>query len=131
MTLPRQLAAFAGIGALQWVLDSAVMIALSHAGLAVVLATLAGRVSGACLGYWLNGRYTFGGGRNSLHRRSLLRFVGFWLLSSLASALLLAWIDAHAGLQVTWLAKPLVDIAAAGVGFLVSRYWIYQPERQR
>lgn len=130
MALPRQLVAYSAIGLLQWLLDSAVMIGLSHAGLAVLLATVAGRIAGACLGYWLNGRYTFAAADNTLHRRSLARFASFWLLSTLLSALVLAAIDHHAGLQMSWLLKPLVDLAAAVAGFLVSRHWIYQSTRQ-
>ena len=34
---------------------------------------------------------------------------------------MLAAIDHHAGLQMSWLLKPLVDLAAAVAGFLVSR----------
>lgn len=127
MALRRQLASFAGIGLLQWLLDTAVMIALSRWGLAVGLAVVAGRVSGALLGYLLNGRYTFAAGRRSaLDRASLLRFIVFWLAATLASAWLLAWVDARAGLHASWLGKPLVDGLMAVGGFVAARHWIYR-----
>lgn len=123
MTLSRQLLAYLGIGILQWLLDTAVMVGLSHAGLAVASATVCGRISGAALGYWLNGRYTFG---KVLDARSLRRFIGFWLLATLLSALLLGWIDQHYGLRNSWLCKPVVDGLFAGASFIAARCWIYR-----
>lgn len=123
MNLPRQLLAYLGIGVLQWLLDSAVMVGLSHAGLAVASATVCGRISGAALGYGLNGRYTFG---KTLDARSLRRFIGFWLLATLLSALLLGWIDHRFGLRSSWLCKPVVDGVFAGAGFIAARCWIYR-----
>lgn len=127
----RQAGLFAAIGALQWLLDSAVMVALSHAGLAVALATVAGRVTGACAGYWLNGRYTFASSQRGLSPRALRRFVIFWLLCTALSAWLLACLDAAVGLHWAWLGKPLVDAGLALVGFWVSRHWIYPHARTR
>lgn len=128
VTLSRQLLAYAGIGALQWLIDTALMIGLSALGLAVALATVCGRISGAMLGYWLNGRYTFASGvQPVLHGASLARFIGFWLLATGCSALLLAAIDHRFGLQASWLFKPAVDIGVAVAGFLAARHWIYRP----
>lgn len=129
MGTTRQAGLFAAIGALQWLLDSALMVVLSHAGLAVALATVAGRVAGACAGYWLNGRYTFAGSQRGLSPRALRRFVIFWLLCTAISALLLGRIDDAAGLHWAWLGKPLVDAALAVAGFWVSRHWIYPHAR--
>lgn len=127
----RQALSFTAIGALQWLLDSAAMVALSHAGVAVALATVCGRLLGASAGYWLNGRYTFASAQRGLSARALRRFVAFWLLSTALSATLLAGIDASAGLRQAWLAKPAVDGLMAGLGFLVARHWIYRhPRRQ-
>lgn len=130
MNLHRQLVAYAGIGGLQWLLDSAVMITASHAGLAVALATIAGRLCGAVLGYWLNGRYTFANRqRDTVNTSSLGRFVRFWLLATVLSALVLGAIDRHFGLTASWLFKPLVDFGFAAFGFWASRHWIYPRDR--
>lgn len=133
VNLPRQLLAYAGIGALQWLIDTAVMIGSSHLGLQVGLATVAGRLSGAVLGYTLNGRYTFarGAGDRRLHRTSLRRFITFWLLATALSALLLAGIDHYLGLHASWLCKPLVDIGFAAGGFIAARLWIYRDHHPR
>lgn len=126
MSLRRQLASFTGIGVIQWLIDSAMMMALSHIGLAVAWAVVAGRISGALAGYLLNGRYTFAASHPSLSKRSLQRFVLFWLATTALSAFLLAQLADHASLQVAWLAKPLLDGALAAAGFLAGRYWIYR-----
>ena len=131
MNVFRQLFAYIGIGALQWVLDTVVMISSSQLGLQVGLATIAGRISGAMLGYWLNGRYTFAQGQlNTLGGTSLRRFIAFWLLATAISALILTSIDQHFGLRASWLCKPMVDIAFALLGFLAARHWIYRPMAQ-
>ena len=92
-------------------------------------ANVAGRISGALLGFWLNGRITFAGDE---HRRSaarqLQRFVlhvavhhrasapGRWARSTTAF-----------GLQWAWLAKPAVELVLGVFGFVLSRHWVYRP----
>ena len=59
MSLTRQGRHYLLIGGVQWLLDWGVMVALSHWGLPVEAANVAGRICGAMLGFWLNGRITF------------------------------------------------------------------------
>ncbi len=128
MPVLRQLLAFGLVGGLQLLVDWACFVLLTLAGLAVVPANLAGRVAGACLGFWLNGRYTFAGpGAPPLGRRQALRFVAFWLATTAASTLALLAIESRDGLQATWLLKPLIEALLAALGFLASRHWIYRP----
>jgi putative flippase GtrA len=127
MTALRQLASYGLVGGLQLLLDWACFVLLTAAGAAVVPANLAGRIAGASLGYWLNGRYTFArGGVPTLSRRRALRFVLFWLATTAASTLAVHAIDAREGLQAAWLLKPLVEALLAGLGFLTARHWIYR-----
>lgn len=128
MTALRQLAGYGAVGGLQLVLDWACFVALTAAGVAVVPANVAGRIAGASLGFWLNGRYTFArGGAPALGRRHALRFVAFWLATTAASTLAVQAMDSREGLQAAWLLKPLVEAALAVLGFLASRHWIYRP----
>jgi putative flippase GtrA len=123
----RQLLAFGLVGGLQLVLDWACFVLLTAAGLAVVPANLAGRIAGASVGFWLNGRYTFArDGQPQLSRSQLLRFVAFWLATTTVSTLALQAIDSAQGLQAAWLLKPLVEALLAAAGFLASRHWIYR-----
>ena len=126
MAAVRQLVCFIAAGAVQWLLDTAVMVALSHAGMAVAVSTLAGRLAGAAVGFWLNGRYTFVESRHRLDAHALRRFALFWLLTSLISAGLLACVARYGGLHAAWWAKPAVDAAMAAAGFIAARYWIYR-----
>ena len=126
-TLPRQALLFLLSGLAQLVLDSAVYVGLSAAGLTVLVANVAGRVSGACLGYWLNGRYTFAeGGRARLGRWTLLRFVLAWTALTVLSTVLLSLVAGEAGLRASWLAKPAVEAMMAAIGFFVWRHWVYR-----
>ena len=127
MSLLRQGRYYCAICLLQYVVDWGVMVALSHLGLPVEIANVAGRVSGATLGFWLNGRFTFADDTTSLGPRQLRRFVLLWLCMTAVSTWAVGTIEDVAGLQWAWLAKPLVEIALACASFLASRHWVYRP----
>ena len=114
------------IGGVQWLLDWGVMVALSHWGLPVEPANIIGRVCGAMLGFGLNGRITFAGDDTRVGRRQFFRFVLMWLLTTAISTWSIGAIDDAVGLKWTWLAKPGVEIVLGGVGFLLSRHWVYR-----
>ena len=125
--LARQLFVFGLVGAAQVLLDWSVFVALTHAGLPVAPANVLGRISGACLGFWLNGRYTFAAeGRPRLDREHLLRFIVAWSAITVLSTLLVAQVAARIDLQAAWLAKPVVEAAMAAIGFVVWRQWVFR-----
>ncbi|HEU0153631.1 MAG TPA: GtrA family protein [Arenimonas sp.] len=125
--MSRQVLLFLAVGGAQLLLDSAVFIGLTALGLPLVLGNVLGRVAGASLGYWLNGRYTFArGGEPQLQRRHLWRFLVAWSALTALSTALLAAVEASAGLSVSWLAKPLVEALMAAIGFMVWRHWVYR-----
>ena len=126
MNLTRQGSHYLAIGIVQWLLDWGVMVGLSHLGVAVEWANIAGRISGASLGFWANGRFTFAGADTTVGRRQLLRFLIMWLATTTASTWALATIDDALGLKWAWLAKPLVELALGALGFFLSRQWVYR-----
>jgi len=126
MSLTRQGRHYLAIGIVQWLLDWGVMVGLSHLGHPVELANIAGRISGALLGFWLNGRITFAGEDTRVGRRQLLRFSLMWLLTTAISTWTLGSIDDAVGLGWAWLAKPGLELALGGLGFLLSRHWVYR-----
>lgn len=127
MSLTRQGRNFLIVGGIQYVVDWGVMVALSHLGMSVEAANLAGRVSGALLGFFLNGRFTFAAGDDSaLGRRQFARFLTMWACMTLASTGAISLVNAHAGLAWSWLAKPVIELCLAAVSFIVSRYWVYR-----
>lgn len=126
MSLTRQGRHYLTIGMLQWLVDWAVMVALSHFGLPVEPANVAGRISGAALGFWLNGRITFAGDDTMVGRRQFARFAMMWLLTTVLSTWAIAAIDDAVGLKWAWLAKPGVELVLGALGFLLSRHWVYR-----
>ena len=72
-------------GGLQWVLDWAVMVALSHAGLPVRQANVVGRICGALCGFWMNGRFTFACEDTAVGRVQLQRFLVMWIATTVVS----------------------------------------------
>ncbi len=127
MTLLRQGSRYVAIGLMQLLLDWLVFVAATAAGLPAVPGNLLGRVSGALLGFWLNGRYTFA--REGERRHGWARFARFlalWLLMTAASTWLVA-LAAHAlGLQMAWLAKPVVEGGLAALNFFLLRHVVYR-----
>jgi putative flippase GtrA len=126
MSVLRQGRYYLLIGVLQWLLDWGVMVGLSHAGLLVEPANVAGRISGALLGFWLNGRITFAGDEHHMGRKQFLRFLMMWLVTTAVSTWAIGGIDDWFGLRWAWVAKPAVELALGGIGFLLSRHWIYK-----
>ncbi len=126
MSVLRQGRYYLLIGVLQWLLDWGVMVGLSHAGMLVEPANVAGRISGALLGFWLNGRITFAGDEHHMGRKQFLRFLVMWLATTVVSTWAIGGIDDWFGLRWAWIAKPAVELALGGIGFLLSRHWIYK-----
>jgi putative flippase GtrA len=126
MSWLRQGRRFILVGLAQGLLDWSVMVALSHLGLAIAFANVAGRISGALLGYWLNGSITFARNGQRPGWRQFGRYVVLWCGSTVLSTAALSLIDVHFGLRGAWLAKPLVDGVLSIGSFLASRHWVYR-----
>ena len=114
------------IGGIQWLVDWGVMVGLSHLGMPIEPANIAGRISGAILGYWLNGKLTFAGDDTALGRTQLQRFLLMWLFTTAISTWAMGSIDDWFGLKWAWLAKPGVEAALGLIGFVLSRHWVYK-----
>ncbi|HEY4581430.1 MAG TPA: GtrA family protein [Lysobacter sp.] len=126
MSLSRQSRAYLTIGLVQWLVDWAVVVALSHAGMPIEPANVMGRVAGAMLGFWMNGRFTFNGEETALGSTQFRRFAMMWIGTTLLSTWALGAIDDVVGLHWAWLAKPAVEFVLGVVGFVLSRHWVYR-----
>jgi len=126
MSLTRQGSHYLLFGGLQWLLDWGVTVLASHLGLPIEPANVCGRISGAMLGFWLNGKITFAAADTRVGGAQLRRFVLLWLCTTTLSTLAMGGIDDVFGLQWAWLAKPGIELLLGLVGFLVSRHWVYK-----
>lgn len=126
MSLSRHARHYLMVGGLQWLVDWGVMVGLSHLGMAVEPANIIGRISGAILGYWLNGKLTFAGEDTAIGRTQLQRFLLMWLCTTALSTWAMASIDDWFGLKWAWLAKPAVEFVLGVIGFVLSRHWVYK-----
>src|SRR5687767_12167396 len=102
MSLTREGRAYLLVGGVQWLDDGGVMVGLSHLGLPLEPATVAGRISGAMLGYWLNGKLTFAGDDTAVGPTQLQRFVLMWLFTTVVSTWAMGEIDDVLGLKWAW-----------------------------
>jgi putative flippase GtrA len=126
MRIVRDGAGFSLVGAVQIVVDSCVYILLTTLGVATPPSNVCGRIAGALLGFWLNGRLTFAHHEQPHLRRRLMRYAILWTVTTTISTLALMTIGAHAGLRHTWWAKPLIETALGVTSFLTCRHWVYR-----
>lgn len=124
--LGRQGRNYLVVGLLQWLLDWGVFVALTRFGIAVTPANVTGRITGAMLGYWVNGKWTFASERTAVGRLQFQRFLLMWVTTTLLSTWAIGHVDDYLGLRWAWLAKPLIEILLGLVGFVLSRCWIYK-----
>ena len=126
MSLKRHLGSYTVVGLVQLAVDWGITVLLSHWGLRIGAANVIGRVSGALLGYWLNGRYTFSGEQHTLGRQQFLRYVLWWLFATVLSTVAIELIDDYLGRKWAWLAKPLVEGCIALLSFVMARQWVFR-----
>ena len=125
--LAREGLSYLVVGLIQLVLDWGCFVGLSALGMPVAGANIIGRIAGATLGFQLNGAYTFAeAGVPKTGGAHLWRFVAAWVLNALLSTLGVVLIERTHGLGWAWASKPVLDVALAGVGFVLSKYWIYR-----
>jgi putative flippase GtrA len=127
MSIVRQGISFLIVGGCLIAVDWAIFVALTALGVQPSIANLAGRITGALLGYWANGHITFMTSEASaLGRQSFIRFITSWFIVTALSTYMITIVANCLGLKTAWLAKPLVDGVLAIFTFFVSRHWIYR-----
>ena len=131
MTLRRHAMSYAAIGLVQWLVEYGLMLALSEWVMPVAPANVIGRICGAMLGFWLNGKWTFAGDDTHVGRRALRRFVLMWIGLTVLNTWLVHAVDAHFGLRMAQLLKPGADILTGAAGFVLSRHWVYNKPAAR
>lgn len=115
------------VGGVQLALDWLIFVALTALGMPVAGANVAGRATAAGLGFWLNGKWTFGKRiEGSLGIEHFGRYVVLWLGMTLLSTFVVLIAARVDGVHVAWLIKPIADFFLAAGGFVVSKYWIYR-----
>lgn len=126
--LLRQLLWYGLAGGAQLLLDYALFVALTSAGMAVVPANLIGRVGGATAGYFLNRHLTFASSVDATRAegRRMLRFCIVWVALTAVGTVSLELVSARLDLRAAWLAKPFIDGLLAVAGFVLSRAWVYR-----
>lgn len=122
--LARQGMGFTMVGGLQLLLDWGVLVGLSALGVPMAPANVLGRLSGAMLGFWGNGQFTFRGGRHP-RSRQLRRFVVLWCILTVVSTAALEVVATARGESLAWLLKPLVEGVLALISFFTCRHWVY------
>lgn len=127
MKIIRQGIHFGVIGILQVGVDWLVFVLLTYLGVYSAAANISGRITGAGIGFWLNGTVTFSDGDGARLRGShFAKFVVTWCFTTLLGTVVVATISSHYGIHAAWMAKPVVDCFLAGLSFVASKYWVYR-----
>jgi len=114
-------------GGIQFGVDAGLFVLLTWLGMVPAWANIAARLSAACVGFFLNGRLTFG--HRSLDRAQFARYIATWMLLTAASTATVASVATVAGLEWAWLAKLLVEAVLAVASFLLMRNWVFGTRR--
>jgi putative flippase GtrA len=130
MKIVRDGSRFIAVGCVLVAVDTATFITLTKLGVLPPVANVCGRIMGALLGFWLNGRFTF-----NLHRQPLLgnrfaRYLLMWISTTTVSTASLTWIARHASLTQAWWSKPLIEIGLGVISFAVARHWVYRQSQR-
>jgi putative flippase GtrA len=123
MSLLRQSRNYVAVGLFLLLVDWLVFVLLTALGVPAAPGNVAGRVSGALLSFWLNGRFTF---QARLGWKHFAKFLLVWLPLTTISTLLVSATASELGLHWAWLAKPLVEGAMAVVSFFLWRHLVYR-----
>lgn len=125
--LLRQLVSYGAIGFLQIGLDWLTFVTLTFFNVPATPANISGRILGASVGFWLNGKWTFAeGGNTALSRQALARYLATWLFTTALSTLVVSMVDHSHGLHWAWVVKPVSDAVLAAVAFTISKFWVYR-----
>ena len=115
---------FLVVGGVQFGFDAGLFVALTWLGTLPAWANIVSRLSAACLGFFLNGRLTFG--HKALTRGQFARYIATWVLLTAVSTATVAGVAAMAGLKWAWLAKIVVEVVLAVASFLLMRNWVFK-----
>ncbi|WP_165931212.1 GtrA family protein [Stenotrophomonas sp. ATCM1_4] len=121
----RQVILYAVVGGVQLSVDWLTFTTLTSLGISVVVANPFARIVGAVLGFWLNGKLTFAVSE-PLKASQAAKFAVSWLAMTLLSTAAIWTTEQLWGLQSAQLAKPVIDVGLAALGFLASKLWIYR-----
>ncbi|MDQ2971920.1 MAG: GtrA family protein [Pseudomonadota bacterium] len=123
--LLHQWIGFCLVGGVEFVLDWGVLVGLSAIGVPVAIANTLGRLAGACLGYWANGRFTFRA-RARMGRAAIVRSAFLFVATTVISSWGVELAAVQHGLLGAWLLKPLIEAVLGVACFFVSKYWVYR-----
>ena len=127
LNIVMEVGLFCAVGGAQLLVDWMVFVAVSASGAGVVVSNLSGRISGALVGFLLNGRLTFRLRASASGWVSRFgRFLALWfVLTGLSTAALLEVRDVF-GLGGAWVGKLVIEAMLAVLSFVTLKYWVYR-----
>ncbi|MGY6028837.1 GtrA family protein [Phytobacter sp. AG2a] len=114
-------------GVVQFGLDTALFTGLTWLGVSVALANIISRGSAACLGYYINGRFTF---QRKMDKYVFLKFVVYWAGMTVLSTALIYLFEHYlitaSSVKLMAMTKVFVEILLFFVSFLIAKIWVYK-----
>ena len=126
-TLPAQIAKFIGSGVAQLLFDWSVF-SLTYAALGdTTPSNILGRISGACLGFWINGRFTFAAtNKPRLGSAQFSKFLIVWIALTAVSTIALYNAERNMSWANIYVLKAFIEAMLAVISFTISKWWIYR-----
>lgn len=114
-------------GVVQFCLDTVLFTGLAWLGVSVALANVLSRGSAACLGYYINGRFTF---QRKMDKYVFLKFVVYWAGMTVLSTVLIYLFEHYlitaSSVKLMAMTKVFVEILLFFVSFLIAKIWVYK-----
>lgn len=125
--IAREVLFFVVIGFIQVFVDTAVTIIITYFFSAILLANVAGRFSGALIGFSLNGTKNFKTvSDQKLTKRKAIRYLLAWSALTAISTIMLWCAVIFFGAKIALIFKPLIEAGLAMASFFISRAWVYR-----
>lgn len=114
-------------GVIQFGIDTAIFTGLTGLGIGVAVANILSRGSAACVGYYINGKFTF---QKKMDKTVFLRFSLYWGGMTILSTVLIYLFEhlllLNASIKLMALIKVAVEIILFFASFLIAKIWVYK-----
>lgn len=122
-------ALYQGSGVVTFVLGTGLMAGLEFLGVGMEMATAANYFVSIALGFVLNWRFVFSGDRRGMKAVAVRYWAGYLGLLGIVTGL--QSLLALTGIAPRWVAVGLGMAVYGGLGYFLSRFWVFRGVRAR
>ncbi|BEE16926.1 membrane protein [Aeromonas enteropelogenes] len=116
-------------GAIQFCADGTIFLIITYFGIGITPANFISRALAACLGYYINGRFTF---ERKMNKIIFFKFVLYWCLMTSLSTILIylcnIFLSEYEMNYSMAASKVVVEVLLFFVSYIIAKVWVYKDE---